>query len=184
MKRAGKEFEKETRNSLTDTKNIYWGRFFDYNIINASIQTLRGLSKKIGMKEKYKNYFLIQPPKQPADFWVVKKGEIYFLECKKTIHPDAFPFENIKPHQFESAFYMHKNEGNYIFLLNKRDSPHNFKCFAVRGIFLWNLKEIEGRKKISWTELEEQAKEGSNVKELERLKKGRWNIEKIFEIGN
>ena len=87
MRRAGKEFEKEIRDSLKDTKNIYWERFFDFNTINAVLQSLKGLSNKMGKGTKLKNYFLIQPPKQPADYWVVRKGDIYFFECKINQEP-------------------------------------------------------------------------------------------------
>jgi len=181
MRRAGKEFEKEIRDSLKDTKNIYWERFFDFNTINAVLQSLKGLSNKMGKGTKLKNYFLIQPPKQPADYWVVRKGDIYFFECKKTILPNAFPFKNIKLHQFDSAFNMNKNGGNYIFFLNKRNIPLHFRCFAVRGIYLWKLKEVDKKNEITWDELDRLAKEGGNVLELERLPKGRWGIEKIFD---
>jgi len=181
MRHPGKEFEREIRNSLRDIPKLYWGRFFDFNTINASLQSLRGLSKRMGTKDKYKNFFLIKPPQQPADFWTVYRGSIYFFEAKKTINPDYFPLKNIKNHQLNAAFDMHKSGGTYVFLINKRNEPRKFKTFAVQGMFLWSLKEFGGENKIEWKYLDELAKEGVDVLEIERLPKGRWNIQKVFD---
>lgn len=60
-----------------------------------------------------------QSPKKvptPADFLWLHQGKVYFIECKAT-ESNRFRLRNITSSQWEAAFQISMNGGNYYFVI-------------------------------------------------------------------
>jgi len=141
--RIGKIFEGEVSERIRYIEDNYknrillWGRFSDTNLFSHTLLCPV-------CHHKFSSKLII--PEQPADYWIVTKNNVYFIEAKSSASDRSFPLGNIKEHQLNAARALRNTNVVHYFFINDRRRPRHYKLSALTIIDVENILEDSGRK--------------------------------------
>jgi len=130
-------FESEIKKSLEMIDNLYYYKFPDTHAI-------RGLSLM-------PTHFF---PKVPADFLVIIKGKIFFLECKSSHNKTSYNFDFITDEQLAIAEQFRNLKVEYYFLINNRSTKNKHYCIVLTPIRVRIYKRDLKVKSCKWKYLD------------------------------
>ena len=127
-------FESEVWNELKQMNNVHG--FFSWRLFDT------------------KSFFRITryAPKQPADFCAFWRGKPYLFELKSQKNEPSFISSKVMPHQMEDMSRSECSGGLTFFLLNRRSTPRNYRCYAIKPTILKDL--TKERKSVRWDVIE------------------------------
>lgn len=144
--KIGATFEAITRRSFTEIRDIYPDFMF------FKLQDTKSARIKTGNNAVYTE-------KVPADFMLITRNTVAFVECKTSSSAQGLDKRNIKPHQLMKSIEMDKlGHGGYFFI--ERRIPRGSVMYIVRGKDLVKLKTYSWKNIASVAEYEIQKKNG------------------------
>ena len=127
-------------------------------------------------RQASENIFCIR---QPADYFAVNKGRIFFLELKSSKNPHSFSLRFVPEHQIESLQRFSKAGSKSYIIICNRSTQRDYKAYAI-SIFNFHLLrkylDRSDKKSIKWKELTKFSFE------LKRLPGSMWDLSKLFDL--
>jgi len=134
---------------------------------------LRNLPNGYAVRFYDRRSFGVPFPKQPADYLVVHKGRVWFLECK-SCHQPSFPFKNVQEHQLLELERATTAGARALFLVCDRRTRGSFRLYCIEPEAMRNLMSGD-RRSATWASL-------AAVSVFSKVKSpAGWDLAELFE---